>query len=178
MAAIAATAVSAGESFLPYMAATCGMLGPLMTLTEDNVLNVSVEAGRGVGEQRVTKPLTKFRGNVSGSPCAAFLSMPLQERRCCQIFSLVFVHTCSLVRTRNLGCISAISSSRHVPPLPISSVLRCLFGAQRSPPPHALTHAGHACQLQEENPRCFRPPCKYRSSNDNVIARVDFFVFL
>lgn len=40
VAAIAATAVSAGESFLPYMAATCGMLGPLMTLQEENMLNV------------------------------------------------------------------------------------------------------------------------------------------
>lgn len=41
VAAIAATAVSAGESFLPYMAATCNMLGPLMTLQEENMLNVS-----------------------------------------------------------------------------------------------------------------------------------------
>lgn len=40
VAAIAATAVSAGESFLPYMTATCGMLGPLMTLQEENMLNV------------------------------------------------------------------------------------------------------------------------------------------
>lgn len=40
VAAIAATAVSAGESFLPYMAATCGMLGPLMTLEEEKMLNV------------------------------------------------------------------------------------------------------------------------------------------
>lgn len=44
VAAIAATAVSAGESFLPYMTATCGMLGPLMTLQEENMLNVSGRA--------------------------------------------------------------------------------------------------------------------------------------
>ena len=41
MAAIAATAVSAGENFLPYMAATCSMLGPFMTLQDDKMLNVS-----------------------------------------------------------------------------------------------------------------------------------------
>lgn len=40
VAAIAATAVSAGQSFLPYMAATCAMLGPLMTLEEEKMLNV------------------------------------------------------------------------------------------------------------------------------------------
>ncbi|CAN0494516.1 unnamed protein product, partial [Hapterophycus canaliculatus] len=40
VAAIAATAVSAGESFLPYMAVTCGMLEPLMNLQEEKMLNV------------------------------------------------------------------------------------------------------------------------------------------
>lgn len=40
VAAIAATAVSAGESFLPYMSTTCAMLGPLMTLQEEKMLNV------------------------------------------------------------------------------------------------------------------------------------------
>ena len=43
VAAIAATAVSAGESFLPYMATTCNMLGPLMTLQEENMLNVRIQ---------------------------------------------------------------------------------------------------------------------------------------
>lgn len=51
MAAIAATAVSAGESFLPYMTATCNMLGPLMTLEDENMLNVSVCVGGGVEEK-------------------------------------------------------------------------------------------------------------------------------
>ena len=40
VAAIAATAVSAGENFLPFMTATCSMLGPLMTLQDEKMLNV------------------------------------------------------------------------------------------------------------------------------------------
>lgn len=58
MAAIAATAVSAGESFLPYMAATCGMLGPLMTLQEDNMLNVS--GGKGGGGRKCGSFAARF----------------------------------------------------------------------------------------------------------------------
>ncbi|CAM9175169.1 unnamed protein product [Pylaiella littoralis] len=69
VAAIAATAVSAGESFLPYMAATCGMLGPLMTLQEENMLNLRGRALECMGHVAIAVGKEHFKPYVE--PCIA-----------------------------------------------------------------------------------------------------------
>eukprot|EP00903_Cladosiphon_okamuranus_P009337 g8905.t1 len=67
VAAIAATAVSAGESFLPYMAATCNMLGPLMTLEEELMLNLRGRALECMGHVAIAVGKEHFKPYVE--PC-------------------------------------------------------------------------------------------------------------
>ncbi|CAM9783964.1 unnamed protein product [Ascophyllum nodosum] len=76
VAAIAATAVSAGENFLPYMAATCSMLGPFMTLQDDKMLNLRGRALECMGHVAIAVGKENFMPYVE--PCIAQAEQGLQ----------------------------------------------------------------------------------------------------
>ncbi|CAM9255040.1 unnamed protein product [Laminaria digitata] len=103
--AIAATAVSAGESFLPYMAATCSMLGPLMTLQEEKMLNLRGRALECMGHVAIAVGKEHFKPYVE--PCIMQAEQGLQ-------FDCTELHEYSYTFFANLAKVLEEDMSAHV----------------------------------------------------------------
>ncbi|CAM9940163.1 unnamed protein product, partial [Ectocarpus sp. 12 AP-2014] len=105
VAAIAATAVSAGQSFLPYMTATCAMLGPFMTLQEEKMLNLRGRALECMGHVAIAVGKENFKPYVE--PCIAQAEQGLQ-------FDCTELHEYSYTFFANLAKVLEEDMSVHV----------------------------------------------------------------